>query len=64
MNSAQFFNLVLFGVLVWMVYMMTFRTKDWLDLEQSNRERNDRIMKGLGHAAKGSAWLLGRFFKK
>lgn len=64
MSSAQFFNLVLYASLAWVIYMMTFRTKDWLDIEQANRKRNDRIMKGLGQAAKGGIWLLGRFNKK
>lgn len=64
MNSVQVFQIVLWLVLGWLIYMMTFRTKDWLELERSNRERNDRMMKGLGHAAKGGLWLAGRFLKK
>ena len=53
MNSASLFNLVLFGSLVWMVYMMTFRTQDWLNIERANRERNEQMMNGLGRATKG-----------
>ena len=48
MNSQTLFNLVIFGLMVWVMYMMTFRTKDWLDLMKNNQERNDRIAKGLG----------------
>ena len=30
MNPQTFFYLLLFGVGVWMLYMMTCRTDDWL----------------------------------
>jgi hypothetical protein len=63
-NSQTLFNLVIFGLMVWVMYMMTFRTKDWLDLMKNNQERNDRIGKGLGQAAKGGIWLASRFLRK
>jgi len=63
-NPQTVFQLILLGVGAWMLYMMTFRTKDWLDLMKSNQETNDRIAKGLGKAAKGGLWLAGRFLKK
>ena len=46
MNPQTFFYLLLFGVGVWMLYMMTCRTDDWLRLMKSDQERNDRIAKG------------------
>lgn len=64
MNPQTFFYLLLFGVGVWMLYMMTCRTDDWLRLMKSDQERNDRIAKGLGQAAKGGLWLANRFLKK
>jgi hypothetical protein len=62
--NSQLFNLVIVGLMAWVMYMMTFRTRDWLDLMKSNQERNDRIAKGLGQAAKGGMWLAGRFLRK
>jgi hypothetical protein len=64
MTVSPLFNLAIFAVIVWMLYMMTFRTDDWLRLTKDGKERNERIMKGLGHAAKGSFWLFRLFMKK
>jgi hypothetical protein len=64
MNPQSAFQLILLGVGAWMIYMMTCRTDDWLRLVKSDQERNDRIAKGLGRAAKGGIWLASRFLKK
>lgn len=64
MNPQTIFYWFLFGVVAWMLYMMTCRTDDWLRLIKSDQERNDRIAKGLGQAAKGGLWIASRFLKK
>ena len=63
MNPQSAFQLILLGVGVWMLYMMTCRTDDWLRLVKSDQERNEKIAKGLGQAAKGGLWLFRRFMK-
>ena len=64
MISQTAFQLILLGVGGWMLYMMTCRTDDWLRLIKSDQERNEKIFKGLGKAAKGGMWLASRFIKK
>jgi hypothetical protein len=63
MNPQTAFQLLLWGVGIWMIYMMTCRTDDWLRLMKSDQERNEQIFRGLGQATKGSLWLASRFFK-
>jgi hypothetical protein len=64
MNPQTAFQLILLGVGAWMIYMMTFRTDDFLRLWKADQERNEKIFKGLGTAAKGGVWLASRFLKK
>lgn len=49
-NFAAWF--VFGGVLLWMLYMMTFRTDDWFRLVKEDRERKEKLFKGAFHVAR------------
>jgi hypothetical protein len=63
-----FFCLLLFA---WMVYMMTFRTDDWLRMVKNEQERKAQAEKlkqqrdqRIGTAVKGALSLAEKFLKK
>jgi hypothetical protein len=49
------FTLIVVAVVLWMLYMITFRTDDWLRLVKADQERKDKLAKGAFDAAK---WWL------
>ena len=62
-----FAMIVLIGCGIWMIYMMTCRTDDWIKLrkqhEEAKEKRQERMKQAAGVAAKG-AILLAKLFKK
>ncbi len=49
--------LILVGSFAWLLFMMTFRTKDFIDLMRADREHKQWMM---DNAAKGLLWWLKR----
>ena len=53
---------VLGGILLWMLFMMTFRTRDFIDLMKADEERKRRIAerqdRHLGMGLKFLSWML------
>lgn len=48
----------------WMLYMMTFRTDDWLRLVKDEQERKAKRDERIGKAIKGGAVLAKWLMKK
>jgi hypothetical protein len=57
MTIGEFF---FYGFIVWMVYMMTFRTKQFMELNEHMKGN----VKDTMSDAKKAADVLGKFFKK
>jgi hypothetical protein len=54
------FVLGMFGMLLWMVYMYTFRTKDMMEIQRQHHDRVDKVARG---AAKTGLTIF-RLFKR
>jgi len=64
MNAGMMVGaLCLIVIFVWMLYMMTCRTGDWIALTKADEERRRKKSERLGRAAKG-AFGIARFFMK
>jgi len=57
MTIGEFF---FYGFIVWMVYMMTFRPKQYMEL---NEQMKGNVKDAMGGASK-AAGVLGKFLKK
>lgn len=61
MDGGTLFWGLLIGYVVWMFYMMTFRTGDFLALMKADHERKKALFSGLGWVAKFVAWIGLKF---
>lgn len=61
--NEQFFWVILVGCLAWMVYMMTFRTDDWIRINDKHREHQREVFGALGKGAK-VGFGIARFFMR
>jgi hypothetical protein len=62
--NEQLFYLILVASLVWMVYMMTFRTEDWLRINSQYRENQREVFGALGKGAKFGFGIARMFMRK
>jgi hypothetical protein len=51
------------AIVVWMIYMMTCRTDDWLRLMKADEERKQKQAERIGKATNG-AFGIARWFMK
>jgi hypothetical protein len=61
------FGIITVLLLLWMFYMMTFRTEDWLRLVKNEQERKAEAHKRRGQMLKGGFFvvrILWRIFGK
>jgi hypothetical protein len=59
--DQNFFYVILVACLAWMVYMMTFRTDDWIRINAQHREHQREVFGALGKGAK-AGFGIARFF--
>ena len=63
-GNEWIFWLALLIAMVWMIYMATFRTNEFIRLMDKDRERKREAAQMLGKAAKGgfsmARWFLNR----
>jgi len=57
-------ELFFYGFIVWMVYMMTFRPKQFMELNEHMKENQRQALRGAGKAAGVGMKVLGMFLKK
>ena len=57
-------ELFFYGFIVWMVYMMTFRHKQFMELNEHMKENQRQAVRGAGKAAGVGMKVLGMFLKK
>jgi hypothetical protein len=62
--NEQFFWVILIGCLAWMVYMMTFRTDDWMRINAQHREHQREVFGALGKDAKVGFGIARLFMRK
>jgi hypothetical protein len=55
------FYAFLIGCAIWMAYMMTFRTDDWIRINAQHREHQREVFGALGKGAK-FGFGIARFF--
>jgi hypothetical protein len=71
MNADILVRILIVGTVViyggWLFYMKTFRTQDWLRMQELEKAKQDQRMKVAGTVLKTSArtgfWLARRFMK-
>ena len=63
-DAGNWFVWLLLGILAWMLFMMTFRTRDFLDLMKADEERKRRIAerqdRHLGLGLRFIRWWFGK----
>ncbi|MDE2507818.1 MAG: hypothetical protein KGM43_11450 [Planctomycetota bacterium] len=57
-------ELAFYGFILWMVYMMTFRTKQFMELNDHMKGNVKDTMKDAGKAAGFGMKLFNTFFRK
>ena len=57
-------QLVFYGFIVWMVYMMTFRHKQFMELNEHMKGNQREALQGAQKAAGVGMKVLGHFLKK
>jgi hypothetical protein len=57
-------KLLFYGAIVWVIYMMTFRHKQLLELDEHMKENRRQALHGAGKAAGVGLKVLGMFLKK
>ena len=57
-------KLMFYGVILWMVYMMTFRHKQFMELNEHAKQNQRDALRGAGKAAGVGMKVLGMFLKK
>lgn len=57
-------ELAFYGLIVWLIYMMTFRTKQFMELNDHMRGNVKDTMKDAGKAAGFGMQVLRMFLKK
>ncbi len=57
-------KLMFYGVILWMVYMMTFRHKQFMELNEAAKQNQRDALRGAGKAAGVGLKVLGMFLKK
>jgi hypothetical protein len=62
--DQNFFCVILVACLAWMVYMMTFRTDDWLRISAQHREHQREVFGALGKGAKAGLGIARFFLRK
>ena len=62
--DQNFFYVILVASLIWMVYMMTFRTDDWLRINAQHRENQREVFDALGKGAKFGFGIARMFMRK
>ncbi len=61
----QFMSQVLFfGIIVWVFWMMTFRPKQFMELNEHAKQNQRDALRGAGKAAGVGLKVLGMFLKK
>ncbi len=60
----DFGKLFFFGFVAWWLYMATFRTKQFLELDSHMRGNMKEAARGAGKAAGVGMKVLGMFMKK
>lgn len=63
MDGADIFVLMFYGTFAWLLYMMTFRTSDFLALVKADEERKRRQARMLGGAARLGMGIAKMFMK-
>ena len=57
-------KLLFYGAIVWAIYMMTFRHKQFMELDEHMKENRRQALRGAGKAAGVGIKVLGMFLKK
>ena len=60
----DFGKLLFYGAIVWVVYMMTFKHKQFMELNEHMKENQRQALRGAGKAAGVGMKVLGMFLKK
>jgi hypothetical protein len=61
----QFVSTVLFfAVIVWLFYMMTFRPKQFIELNANAKKHQKDVLRGAGKGVGVGLKVLGMFLKK
>ena len=60
----EVFLMILFGVIGWMIYMMTCRTDDFIRLVKADDERRKNSGARLGKAVRGGVGIAKFFMKR